>query len=364
MAANNLQIIRNACSQMTFTMTAAIEQQQSLVQTEIIRVLSEKYLFDADEAMDMFLKSPKVDNLPPPIIYQKKPITYGDISAFTVSTKSLNDKNNTLRERIIGAIINKQIPENFYTTSDKWTALKQEINNYITVIAGPIEPGDTVSCEHKGGRQFHYDFGLIINETSDLHIELKFNATQMSDAPQFVSPMYPSKYTTTSFESLYFDSYLPLIAVQGKLELPNREIYMKEIHNNKPACMKAYQERYYKGCQGSSKFTNDESDILFYQNCKEQSKSCIAEFISTTELDLETLSTYLKSTQQNKIYMLYKDDKFHVDHVNMDNYELISYEKQPSKSRFVATSKTGQKIIILLRWKNGNGIAYPAFQIS
>jgi len=345
-------------------MATAIEEHQSLVQAEIIHVLAEKYKFDADEAMDMFLKPSNTDNLPPPIIYQKKPITYGDISAFTVSTKSLNDKNNTLRERIIGAIINKQIPENYYTTSDKWTALKLEINNYITLIAGPMDQGDTVRCEHKGGRKFHYDFGLIIKETRDLHIELKFNATHVCDAPQFVSPMYPSQYTSSSFESLYFDKYLPLIAAQGKLELPNREIYMKEIHNNKPACMKAYQEKYYKGCKGSSKFTNDEADIVFYQYCKDQSKSCIDEFITSTELDLETLSAYLKSTQKNKMYMLYKDGKFHVDHVNMDNYELMSYESQPSKSRFVATSKTGNKIKILLRWKNGNGIAYPAFQIS
>jgi len=354
------QIIESVYS----NMATAIEEHQSLVQAEIIRVLAEKYKTDADEAKDMVLKSHEVSNLPPPIIYQKNPITYGDISAFTSSTKSLNDKNNTLRERITGAIINKQIPENYYTSSDKWMALKLEINNYIALIAGPIASCDTVRCEHKGGRQFHYDFGLIINDTTDLHIELKFNTTQVGDAPQFVSPMYPSQYTTTSFESLYFENYLPLIAAHGNLELPNREIYMKEIHNNKPACMKAYQEKYYKGCQGSSKFTNDEADIVFYQYCKEQSKSCIAEFISSTELDIEMLSAYLKSTQKNKIYMLYKDGKFHVEYVNMDNYELISYESQPSKSRFVATSKTGNKIIILLRWKNGNGIAYPAFQIS
>jgi len=31
---------------------------------------------------------------------------------------------------------------------------------------------------------------------------------------------------------------------------------------------------------------------------------------------------------------------------------------------YVATSKSGNKIKILLRWKNGNGIAFPAFQIK
>jgi hypothetical protein len=31
---------------------------------------------------------------------------------------------------------------------------------------------------------------------------------------------------------------------------------------------------------------------------------------------------------------------------------------------YVATSESGSKIKILLRWKNGNGIAFPAFQIK
>ena len=42
--------------------------------------------------------------------------------------------------------------------------------------------------------------------------------------------------------------------------------------------------------------------------------------------------------------------------------ELVSYEKD--RNRFIANNKQGEKIKILLRWKNGNGIAYPAFQIS
>ena len=49
---------------------------------------------------------------------------------------------------------------------------------------------------------------------------------------------------------------------------------------------------------------------------------------------------------------------------NSKNYEIISYIKEPELQRYVATTKTGIVLKILLRWKNGNGIAYPAFQIS
>ena len=50
--------------------------------------------------------------------------------------------------------------------------------------------------------------------------------------------------------------------------------------------------------------------------------------------------------------------------INIDDYTLISVIKQPDKYRYECTSKSGKKIKVLLRWKNGNGIAFPAFQIS
>jgi hypothetical protein len=59
--------------------------------------------------------------------------------------------------------------------------------------------------------------------------------------------------------------------------------------------------------------------------------------------------------------MLYKSNKFHKQIVNIDDYELVRYEKYPERFRY---SASGNEINILLRWKNGNGIAFPAFQIS
>ena len=98
------------------------------------------------------------------------------------------------------------------------------------------------------------------------------------------------------------------------------------------------------------------------KEAKKLSEKSINEFIKLNELDIQKLSEYLMKTQKDKYYMLYKDNRFHMESVNMEEYELVSYEKQ--KNGFIATSKTGNEIKILLRWKNGNGIAYPAFQIS
>ena len=62
--------------------------------------------------------------------------------------------------------------------------------------------------------------------------------------------------------------------------------------------------------------------------------------------------------------MLYYNKAFILQQINIDDYTIDSVVKNANKCRYDCISKTGKKIKILLRWKNGNGIAFPAFQIS
>jgi hypothetical protein len=128
--------------------------------------------------------------------------------------------------------------------------------------------------------------------------------------------------------------------------------------------MEYFQNIYYQGCSKSSKYTGDKNSIEFYNLSNSIDKISRENFINITELNINALSTYLKETQKNKIYMLYKNNKFHKQIVNINDYELVRYEKYPEKFKYVAYSASGKQIDILLRWKNGNGIAFPAFQIS
>jgi hypothetical protein len=57
-----------------------------------------------------------------------------------------------------------------------------------------------------------------------------------------------------------------------------------------------------------------------------------------------------------------KNGNFKTQESNSDDYIIESYKKE--KNRYVAKSKSNKNVRILLRWKNGNSIAYPAFQIS
>ena len=73
------------------------------------------------------------------------------------------------------------------------------------------------------------------------------------------------------------------------------------------------------------------------------------------------MSYYLKKSQDDKIYMLFYQKKFYLEKKE-DDYKIINITK--TKNQFICHTESGKKIKILLRWKNGNGISFPAFQIS
>jgi hypothetical protein len=303
----------------------------------------------------------------PSFIYNKKELNYYDIDKFVVSKKSENDNNNKIREHIICAIVNDKIPTDFYKYSKRWSNIQKGVNVFIIELIkrkNITENIKSIKCNYKGGRNCHYDFTIVINKALKFNLEFKFNATNIDDTPQFVSPMKPSQYLTDSYEEYYYDNYLIKLSSLFNLPLPNRDVYLNTIHSTSPLCVKEYQTKYYNGCKTSSQYTKKEEDIKFYEYAIKTSKESITNFIEKTELKIEKLTNYLKDTQKDKIYMLYKNNKFYIEEVNIHNYEIIEYTKNPSKSTYIAKTKTEKQIKILLRWKNGNGIAYPAFQIS
>jgi hypothetical protein len=300
----------------------------------------------------------------PIIPYNNIHICYSDINAFNVCAKNTNDINNKKRENIIGIIIasinnpNDDI-NNYYKFSRRWNNIKDAVNDYIN---NELNIHKNINLIHRGGRKYNYDFE-INDENATYNIELKFNIDKVDKAPQFVSPYNPSKYMTKSYEEFYYDNYLPLLTLsRNDLVIPEKNMYLQEINSTTPKSMINYQTIYYNGCKTSSKYTGNSKDIEFYKLANKLSKESINMFISKTELNIEKLNEYLSNTQNNKIYMLYKNGKFYKQIINTNIYKINSYKK--NKNKFVAKTYEGNTINILLRWKNGNGIAFPAFQIS
>lgn len=285
----------------------------------------------------------------PHFINNKTTLSYQSINSFVLSTKADNDSQNKLRESIIDAIVNKNIPDYYFHLSKRWNKLKQNVQEYIQKLHS--EPIEHISCVSKAGRKYNYDFEFVVNNVP-YKVELKFNATKIDDTPQYNSPMKPSQYMSKSYEEYFYDNHLSNIAQFSNLDIPDKTTYLKEIHNNDPPCMRSYKTLY-------------KTSEQFSQFCKNESKKSIEQFLSDVELDSEKLSSYLLESQKNKHYMMYSNNRFHYQTPNMDDYVIKSYiVDQKNKNRFICETKSGKKMYILLRWKNGNGIAFPAFQIS
>ena len=136
------------------------------------------------------------------ISYENGIINIKSILAFDISTRHDNDKNNKTRENVVGACINNKIPVGYFDLMPNWYNLRQSIFNFIDQLSGA--PYERVACIHKAGRKHNYDFGLELlykdGVSKSFKVELKFNASSISKAPQFVSPMKPSQYLITPTE--------------------------------------------------------------------------------------------------------------------------------------------------------------------
>ena len=227
----------------------------------------------------------KMNDIPQKLIYNKKIITLNSISAFLLSSKEKNDENNSMREKIIESIINQKIPplffENLSSTTPinevttfieevfqeskdfkkEWYNIKESIQKYINELVND-RPYKTIQCIHKAGRKNNYDFlfqiGFLDNNTENFPIELKFNASSIKETPQYVSPMKPSQYLSSSYEEFYYDNYMSNLSTVFELPVPPKDIWLKQIHSNSPICMKEYKIKYDQGCKSSSKFSNNE----------------------------------------------------------------------------------------------------------
>ena len=297
-------------------------------------------------------------------------IAIESINRFTdKSNRSENDISNKIREKIIEMIGNKEI-ENDWFNDNQWNKLRDEIQRY-EYINSP-DTYDRVKWIQKAGRRNSYDFDLeyynnINEKIKTRRIEFKYNAETLSDCPQWSSPMYPSNYLICdkSYEEYFYDNYLIKICERFGREMPNKEEYLKQIHRNVSISLSDLQEKFYKGSSGSKKnYTGLDEDIKFYKFCQKVSKESFNNYFKICELDYEKLNKYLIEKQKNKEYMLYKDGIIYHEVYTYDDYTIKPDKIIKESPNFKCETFSGRGMKILFRWKNGFGIAFPAFQIS
>lgn len=269
-------------------------------------------------------------------------------SFFQISSKKDNDKFNKIRESIIQDIINNNIPIDYYQDS-KWRLVKEQIYLYLNILHNKEQNIHNVSCENKAGRRNKFDFIFTINNNIKFNIEFKFNAKSIDKIPQFLSLPKPSEYLSSSYESFYYDNYLQKLCTEFSLELPQKDIYISTINTHSPKCVE-HLKKHYKN--------NKEFKI----KSKYYSKESIQLFITQNNININKLHKKLEE-QKNKHYMLYHKNKFYYD--TIPDLSLINnnIEIKKNKSSYIL-SNSKFSLDVLLRWKNNNGIAFPALQIK
>ena len=202
-----------------------------------------------------------------------------DIEAFNMDLieKSQNDDMNKKRSYCRNDY-KQHSSRGTLQTSAKWANMRVSVWSYVEKVlahAGISAFREQIKCATKAGRGHNFDFSLTVTDIAgrrhDLKLELKFNASTISDAPPVVSPMKPSQYLGSSYEDFFYENYLWQLTELAGICLPDKDIYLKQVHGNKPLCIKEIQDKYYAGCKSSSKFTGDADDLAFYtrlMNCQ------------------------------------------------------------------------------------------------
>ena len=278
-------------------------------------------------------------------------INYNYINYFDVSEKHNNDKFNKKRESIISAIINNKLDGKYFEYSSRWNKLKTELNRFLRKLCKKKTGKyyNTICCKIKAGRRNSYDFVIKFDDIK-INLEFKFNAVSITETPQFVSPMKPSKYLNMNFEEWFYDNYIQEIVSYSKLEKPSKVDYLNQIHSNTVLCMTPFKKLY-------------SSNKDFNNHCKCIDKKAIKKFIQLTHIDTNKLSDYLLKNQKKKEYLCYKNGKFYHDSINEDLYKISSLVKKEN-TNYIYRTVSGLLLEIKLRFKNGCGLQFPAFQIK
>lgn len=252
----------------------------------------------------------------------------------TKRNRKNNDKNNKIREQIIYKIIKGEIINN-------------PISSLLLNILNDIIKEKINSVEHKGGRKFNYDF-LINNK---FKIEFKFNSTRIDKCPQFLSISANNFIIGTCYAEYFYKKYLKDILKLINLKMPNKNEYLNCVYNNDYTKLECFT--YLK-----------KNEALIKEQKNSIVKESIKNYLNIVKIDITKLNNELAIKEQNKFYILFKNGKFYKDFIHPKELIITSLKEIKNDNTLIFYTKTNTIISLLLRWKNHNGILYPAWQIT
>ena len=211
----------------------------------------------------------------------------------------------------------------------------------------------------KGGRKYHYDADLeyYMNDEllSTVKIEFKYGGTTINDLPQFLSlqakyELFPKTYDEFYYEH-YMDSYINCdeSITEPKPPLNEYKKLVTKLNYSVSPFFQQLKER-------ENYFKKEKVSIV---------NKSITDYLSQYghTINLENIYEKIKSSQSDKIYLLWSNNTFHYDKLQYTN--VMDFEYHGIKNGNILQIKSNNIIYqMLLRWRNHKGILNPAWQIS
>lgn len=295
------------------------------------------------------------------------PLPADAILLFTDSAKGggreTNDKKNKEREQLLGSLLTNTVHDTHEVHGPAWRALRAQ---WESALLRGHEGASSVSVEAKGGRGFNYDFEASYIDSTTAKIEFKFGGTTVSSLPEFFNPAADKPFHSRLYADFFYDGdYLDTICdLYGipRTEKPTKAEYLAAVYNNTSklpffARLKAAEEA--EG--GKTKKVRP----LYNAKAAISHKSIQAFLMAYKDTtDLAALTAEFQRSQADKQFLLYSGGAFHHDRLLPGELVAESVRGVEGDYLVIQTAVPTTSIRMLLRWKNHQGILFPAWQIS
>jgi len=280
---------------------------------------------------------------------------------FNTSTRDENDSANRGRENTLPLLSNPpqeylahpEFGASWRDVSPKWNAALYKVAEKTNVPAYT-----STEVKLKAGRKFHYDTNVMYYNGATLvgtrTIEFKYGGRNICNLPQFLSLPAKFKLFPVTYDEFWYDNGLPAyIACDAgiTLAIPPREEYLKSVTST------TYSEPLFAQFK--------ERELFFQKEKNAVVNASITDYLTThgKNINIAAFSEKVKSSQTDKIYLLWSNGDFNID--MMSDAEMSAMEYHSIKNGNVLQVKAGNTMYgLLLRWRNHKGILNPAWQIS
>ncbi len=288
-------------------------------------------------------------------------------AAAAADGRKKNDENNKRREAFLAVLLEPRAAPlsadpvhgpAITALTEAWRAAIHGVATRMGLSASP-----PFQLLRAGGRGKNFDFTLRFEGGAVAFLEFKYGGSSIVEIPEFFNPaenkafLGPDILYARTWYREYLDRFLQLLKRGGAAAAkPAEDVYLANVYKNSANDIPFFQALAHLHVEDMPSEANtlvNESITTFLQR-----------HYATTDIAL--LSSEFQRSQANKFFLIYDPSSgiFRIDTIPPEALTVVG----------PATVRNGNLLCVnsghpafcyelLLRWKNGKGVLYPAWQI-